>query len=419
MIRAIVLAVVLVGCGAARDPMQDVPTLEVAPRDRFVRQVRAEGVLRAVEATPVLAPRDADGPLKIAWVAQDGATVKAGDVVIRFDPTEMQRTLADSEDDVSTAKHQIHKSTLDGGASRNKRDLTAELAEHEAVVARSFDTKDEKILSRVEIAEGTIDLELAEAKAVHARKVQKVERSVSASQLELHEISRSQHSREAAHARDGLGRLEVVAPHPGVLVLSRDWRGELVRIGDTVWAGQKLAELPLVAKLEAEVFVLEVDAGELATGLAAEVVVDAHPELVWAAKIARVDTLAQPRHPEVPVNYFGVTLALEQTDAEHMRVGQRVRATIAIEQPDAIVVPRQAVFDRDGKSVVYRAADAGFEAVEVTLGKASTGRVVITAGIEPGCRIALRDPNRAASELLGGSDDGAAKRAPERTPERP
>ncbi len=407
MMRALVLALVLsVGCDTALAP--EVPTLEVEPRARFVRRVRAEGVLRAAKATPVLAPRDAEGPMKIAWVAEDGSTVAAGDAVIRFDPTEMQRTLADNQDDVLTAETNIDKSTLDSGATRKKRDLTAELAEREATAARQFETKDEKILSRVEIAEGTIDLELAEAKAEHARSVRGVERSVASRQLELHEISRSQHAREVAHAKEGLSRLEVVAPHPGVLVLQRDWRGELVRIGDTVWAGQKLAELPIVAELEAEVFVLEVDAGDLAAGLAAELVVDAHPDVVHAARIARVDTLAQPRHPEVPVNYFGVTLTIAG-DTSRMRVGQRVRATVLIEQPEAVVVPRQAVFERDGKLVVYRKVGAAFEPVEVTLGKASAGRVVIASGLEPGEHIALRDPMRAADQLLGGSDDGARK----------
>ena len=60
---------------------------------------------------------------------------------------------------------------------------------------------------------------------------------------------------------------------------------------------------------KAEVFVLEADAGSLAVGLAAEVVVEAQPGRTWAAKVQRIDTLAQPRHPEVPVHYFGVTLA--------------------------------------------------------------------------------------------------------------
>ena len=72
----------------------DVPTTTVhaAP---FERRVVAEGNLEAAEATPVTAPVDAQGQLKIAWIVPDGSRVKQGDVVVRFDPTDMQRGLED------------------------------------------------------------------------------------------------------------------------------------------------------------------------------------------------------------------------------------------------------------------------------------------------------------------------------------
>jgi hypothetical protein len=149
--------------------------------------------------------------------------------------------------------------------------------------------------------------------------------------------------------------------------------------------------------MQARVFVLEASAGALAPGLSANVILDAHPEVVYAAKIARVDTLAQPRHPDVPVQYFGVTLELETTDVATMRVGQRVRATIVARQAEAVVVPRQAVFERDGKRIVYRANGGDFEPVEVEIGVSSAGRIQIVAGIEAGDRIALRDPTRPAT----------------------
>lgn len=405
------VAALCTACTTAAEGPGDVPTIEVGARAPFVRQVRAEGILRAVEATPITTPQDADDPMKIAWIAADGTAVAAGDVVVRFDPSEMERRLADSKDDVSSDERQIGKVTLDSSATRTRRDKTATLAEHEAKVAREFGSTDEKILSRNEIAENTIDLELAEAKADHARQVQTVERAVASNQVELHRIARGHHLKSVAHATKALDQLQVTAPHAGVWVLSRDWRGQTARPGDTTWPGQQLAELPVVTKLAAQVYVLEADAGDLVAGLGAEVVIDAQPDHTWKASIEQIDTLAQPRHPEVPVHYFGVTLALETTDVERMRVGQRVRATVMVERPDAIVVPRQAVFERDGLTIVYRRGTTGFEPVEVTLGAASAGRVVIESGLEPGDHIALRDPMRAAKDLLAEGDEDAPAKA--------
>jgi HlyD family secretion protein len=200
------------------------------------------------------------------------------------------------------------------------------------------------------------------------------------------------------------------------LVLERDWRGNPLRVGDTIWPSQKVAEIPRVSTMEAELYVLEADAGDLVAGLPAELVIEAHPERVYEATIGRVDTLAMPRHQEVPVQYFAVTLALPQTETEVMKVGQRVRGTLILEQGDAIVVPRQAVFERDGRMFVHRKDGDGFEAVEVKLGSSSAGRVVITEGLEEGDRIALRDPDApdpstpaaagAEAEAGGGSAKG-------------
>lgn len=405
-VGALVAALLAIGAGCVRPPDPDdaIPVIVVPERETFVRLVKAEGTLQAVQATPVTAPVS-DRPMKIAWLAADGSTVAEGDVVVRFDATEMERQLADSESDVDSARREIDKVRVDRDANRRKRDATADLAELEKDVSAEFQLDDASILSRNEIIESTIDVELAQAKADHARGVKAVEASVAESRLELHGIARDQATREVERATEGLAKLQVKAPHPGILVLARNWKGETVRVGDTVWQGQKIAELPLVSKLEASLYVLEADASSLVQGLPAQLVVDAHPETSFSATISRVDTLAQPRHPDVPVNYFGVVLGLERTDPKTMRVGQRVSATISIEEPGALVVPRQAIFDREGETVVYRRSGAEFEPVEVTIGASSAGRVVISSGVEPGDSLALTDPAKDApsAAAVGGA----------------
>ena len=44
-----------------------------------------------------------------------------------------------------------------------------------------------------------------------------------------------------------------------------------------------------------------------------------------------------------------------------MKPGQRARATMNLDERQALAVPRQAVFEKDGHKVVYVASGAGFE----------------------------------------------------------
>ena len=112
---------------------------------------------------------------------------------------------------------------------------------------------------------------------------------------------------------------------------------------------------------------------------------------------ARVDSLAKPRILGSPVQYFAVTLALDRTDPQVMKPGQRVQANLLLDRrQDALLVPRQAVFDREGRSVVFRKGEHGFAPVEVKLGASTMGRIVVESGIAAGDVLALRDPTRPA-----------------------
>jgi HlyD family secretion protein len=127
------------------------------------------------------------------------------------------------------------------------------------------------------------------------------------------------------------------------------------------------------------------------------VTVESAPGVTWPAKIARVDALAKPRILGSPVQYFAVTLALDRTDPRVMKPGQRVQAKLFLEQrKGALLVPRQALFDREGRTVVYRRSGKGFAPVEVKLGPSTLGRVVMESGVRAGDLLAMRDPTRPA-----------------------
>ncbi|HEX6201455.1 MAG TPA: efflux RND transporter periplasmic adaptor subunit [Thermoanaerobaculia bacterium] len=371
-----------------------VPTVEVEPL-RFVRRVPADGALEAVESTPLNLPPTVTQPMRVAWLAEDGSRVAAGEVVVRFDPTEMEKSLIDAEDDLRTAEIKLSRERTSRESELAQLEADAGLARRELDNAREFQKKDEDIFSRHEIIESEIDEELAQSRMEHARQSRDGRARLSDAELELIAIERRRADTAIDRAEQGLAALEMTAPHDGLLLLARN-RGETVRVGDTAFPGMRLAEIPDLSAMKAEVFVLEADAGGLAVGQTAEVIVESHPDRRFAAKVARVDSLAKPRLRGSPVQYFAVTLELAETVPGVMKPGARVRATIDLGQLDgALAVPRQAVVARDGENVVYRrTAGGGFEPVAVELGPAAMGRVVVTSGLVPGDVIALVDPTR-------------------------
>lgn len=396
--------------GERLEDRRGVPTIRVEAGP-FVRRVPAEGALRAVKATPIFVPPGVPGPFRVGWLAPDGSRVEAGDVVVRFDPSEIEKELRSAEDDLKDARLRMDKEEVQAGAELEKLARDVQLARLELEQSRQFQKKDEMIFSRSEIIESEIDSELAEQRAEHARASRQTRQSLSGTEMGLLGIKTRQARAKIDRARAALSALGIASPYDGVFVLKRNWRGEPVRVGDSVWNGQPIGEIPDLSKMEAEVFVLEADAGGLAAGQPVEVALEAHPGTVFAGKIARVDALAKPRMRGSPVQYFAVVVSLDRTDPKLMKPGQRVRATIVLDQREsALAVPRQAVFEKDGAPIVYRRSGSGFEPSKVELGPSGMGRVVLESGLAPGDVIALRDPTRSADAEEaeeGGEENGA------------
>ncbi|HVT45571.1 MAG TPA: HlyD family efflux transporter periplasmic adaptor subunit [Thermoanaerobaculia bacterium] len=392
---AVFLCCLAIGCS---DSQPEIPTFVVV-KGSFERRVTAEGNLKAAKATPLTAPSDAPGPLKIAWLAADGIRVSGGDVVARFDPIDFENQLQSGREDDLTANNKSKKQSVEASATKDNLRRDATTADDELETARRFRATQLEIFSRWEQIESELDEDLAAEKRRYALEVLGVRDQLAAADLALLGIEERKARLKIRNAERGLSALSIEAPHDGVLVLQKDWRGEVPRVGATVWTGSPLGEIPNVEAMEAEVFVLEADAAGLAVDQKATVWLESDRSVAHPAKVIRVDKLARPRFRGVPVQYFGVTLQMEKTDTDRMKPGTRVRALLDIEaQKNALSIPRQALFEKQGKRIVYRRNGSKFEPVAVQITSSSAGRVVVSRGLIEGDVIALEDPTESRGD---------------------
>ena len=76
-----------------------------------------------------------------------------------------------------------------------------------------------------------------------------------------------------------------------------------------------------------------------------------------------------------------------------LRPGLLADVEIQVEKlPDAIHIPAQAIFQKNGKYTVFVRKGGKFEAREVQLVKQSESMMVLSAGVQPGEIVALADP---------------------------
>ena len=122
LIRRIVLAavVVLLTCGALfggyRALTRTAPDLRplsvvLRPED-FTLRISAYGELQSAESIAVAVPPVPVQRLRIAWAVPDGTHVKKGDVLIEFDPAELNLEVMAHRSDLQMALEKITKGGL-------------------------------------------------------------------------------------------------------------------------------------------------------------------------------------------------------------------------------------------------------------------------------------------------------------------
>ena len=389
MKRALIAVALLAACSKESN---DVATFKVEPIT-FTRRVSAEGTLKATKATQVTAPLNAERPLKVSWIAPDGTLLRKGDVIVRFDATDFENLLLTGREDRATATNKMSKATAESTATKKNLGRDAKLAQSELESAKRFKFDDAEVFSRYARIEAEVDTDLASNRKKHAEDVLDIRDKLATVDRDLIGIEDRKAGLKIKQAEEGLQALQVVAPHDGILVLLRNWRGDMPRVGDSMWRGQPIGEIPELQSMKAEVFVLEADAAGLAADQKATVMLESDANRQFNGTVKSVDKIARPRIPRQPVQYFGATVELTKSDPKLMKPGARVRAVLEVEnQTKAFAIPRQALFEKEGKKLVYRRKGSGFEPVEVTIGSGSAGRVVVTKGIKNGDELALEDP---------------------------
>lgn len=373
----------------------------------FRLRVTAEGTLEASRATPITVPVRSRRPMTIAWIIDDGTKVTKDQVLFRFDPTDFTRDLETGQTDRTKIDFQIDNATTQRQSNLSKLSLDADLASKELEVSKNYQTTDEQVYSKLEILESAIDTRLAAERKSHAETSFDIQGQLADADIELLEIEGHKADLTIEMAEDALDELEIRAPHDGIIVLERNWQGQTKQIGESCYPGRPLAGLPDLETLQAEVWVLEADAGGIQPGNPVVITVESRPDRPFQGIVSSIDPIAQRRVRWVPVQYFRVVVDLPETDLAVMKPGARVKAEIVTaDLENALTVPRQAVGTLDGKSMVWRFEGGDFIMVPVELGPASVSRVVIASGLESGDRVAMREPTTPSDNDHGQNDHG-------------
>ena len=376
--------------------VQAATNLPTAParRGEFLVLVRCRGELVANRSVQISAPVNVPN-LQIVWLAPSGSQVKEGEIVIRFDPSSARQQLTEKQAALEQAKATLDQAVAQARitAEQDKRDLAQ--ARYQVERARLEASKAE-IVSAIQGEESRIELSLAEEKLRVQEATAELHRASDAAKLASLTRQCEKAQSEVDITRGRLERMELKAPGSGIIIYmanySQGWmNARPFKVGDNVWPGSALAEIPDLTTLEMKGKVEEIDRGRIAAGNEARVYVDAFPEKPFPSEVTLISPLTELTYDWPPMRYFRAQARMKQPD-ERLRPGMNGRLDVIVSRlPGAISIPAKALFTRQGKPVVYVAEPGGYRPVEVEVVARNPDEVAVR-GVAAGASVTLVEP---------------------------
>lgn len=182
-----------------------------------------------------------------------------------------------------------------------------------------------------------------------------------------------------AQAKLRVQRSILEAPVSGVAI-NRE-----IEVGEVVAPGALVTVIHEVARLKASVGIPENDISYFRVGGGARLEVDAYPERSFEGRIHFVGPAATGQNRTFPAE-----IAVQHPGSE-LRPGMIVRVSLTRRVfDDAVVVPRDAILERDTGNVLFVRKVDRAELRSVRTGPSESGRIVVLEGLEPGEELITR-----------------------------
>ncbi len=381
----------LVACN--KKETQQIPLGTVVKGSIFL-DIHEEGEIEAINSINLSSPSISwrYGNLKITQIVKDGQEVKAGDTIIVFDQSEVQKSIVEAE-----GRLQISKAELEKMLAQQQSDLEELKADYEVTrisqeiskirfESAGYESDIKKKEIKLNLDKADIALERAKEQIDNRIKIQKEE-------IKQKNLSIEQDKSRLVEANETLDKLIIVTPSPGIAIISRNWStGNKFQIGDQCWSGFPLIQLPDLSLLKATVKINEVDIAKIKKGLNVEIKPDAFSDSIFSGKVNSVANLAINKEGSSKIKVFPVEIIIDGTNA-NLLPGLTVSCRIIIDKiDDVLYIPLDALHTEGEKSFVYKKTGSGYQKVEVETDKSNSDFIIITKGLDEKDKVALIDP---------------------------
>jgi HlyD family secretion protein len=376
-----------------------IPTTRVQ-RGTVEINVHTRGTLRPETSMIITAP-PVSGTLQIIRISPNGSIVKKGDVVLEFDPSEQEYNLEQNRSKLQEAEQQIIKTKADAEVQA-AQDKVALLKARFDVRRAELEVQKNELVSEIDAKKNQLALDEARRRLAQLEQDVKSRQESNTASIAVLEQQRNQAQLSMAQAQRAIDSMKVTSPIAGLVTIKGNedasggfWYPGMVfpdyKAGDQVYPGRAIIEVLDLEHMQVAAKITESDRGNVSAGQDAQITVDLAPGVVYQGKLKSIAGLASGSWIADNARNFDATFDFDKPDSR-LRPGASAQVVVEGNSlADKLFIPRQCIFEKNGKLVVYVRQGSTFEPREIKITSQSESRAVVE-GLAEGTEIALLDP---------------------------
>jgi len=399
----------------------EVPLAEVKRGD-IELQVHAMGELRASHSIMLSAPAVGGAALQLTHLVRTGQSIRKGDLVFEFDPSEQVYKLEQNRSELLQAEQEITKAKADAAVLAAEDKVTL-LKDRYNVRRAELDVQKNELVSKID-ADKNI-LALGQAKRVLAEEEKDIESHKASGQAATYLAQEKSNKAKLGmdQAQQNLGKIRVISTMDGVVSIQKNMNASGgffftgmtlpdYHEGDQVEPGSSIVQVVDPQGLDLTAKIGEQDRANVQVGQAVKVVFDALPGQAFQGTVKSVGGMSVRQFFTTNANgTFEVAIQLSSADPR-LRSGFTAQIDfLGGSKKNVLYLPRQALFLKEGKRIVYIKKGNGYEQREVKIQSENESRAAVD-GVEESSQVALVDPTAPRKSMGSSSGSSGMQGAP-------
>jgi HlyD family secretion protein len=355
---------------------QDELTIGDVQRAEFKDYVRTNGQVMPIQVVQI-SPEE--GGIVVERVAEEGAMVKKGDVIVRLSNSNLDLQILNAEAELAEKQNLLRNTQIAMQQDRLKNQteqaqLDMDTQRKQRTYEQNRRLHQEKLISREDYVKSQEDYQLSARKRQLVVKRLKQDSLYRTVQMDQMEDNLQNMRRNVVLVRQRKDKLEVRSAIDGELGLLD------VELGQSVQSGQKIGQINDLSDYKVQAQIDEHYIDRVRQGLTATF---SRGDKQYQLQVRKV-------YPEVREGKFRCDFIFRGERPENIRTGQTYYIDLELGQPEqATIIPRGTFFQTTGGQWIFVLDKSGSKAYrrQIRIGRQNPQHYEVLEGLEPGERI--------------------------------